>query len=94
MHMQNIKADAIELRINDTITISTVQKHKNLFYELINSTSELTIYIEDVTRIDSAGIQLLNLIKLESIRYKIKLNITPNSRLLIELLPYLCRIKP
>jgi len=72
------------LAASDELTIYTVLEQKQQFFEFLKSGKELQIDLAGVKEIDSAGIQLLMLLKQEADLRNIKLSLIQHSKAIVD----------
>lgn len=74
------------LPIVGELTIHTAAEQKDLLLDLLNSPDELEIVLSGVTELDTAGLQLLLLIKREAARVSRQLRFTAPSQVVLDVL--------
>ncbi len=86
---KKLKGGTVRYIFNNEISIKTVLAQREIVLGSLKYSKKIYLNMNRVTKIDSAGLQLLYLIKLEAKRRDIEINIGENSKLLIQLLPKL-----
>ncbi len=85
MAIQATEKDGITyLSIDDEMTIYTALELKNALVQYLKADHELQINLASVSEIDSAGLQILLLLKQESEQKHIKLSLTEHSQAVTE----------
>jgi anti-sigma B factor antagonist len=74
------------LTIEDELTIFTALDQKATLIGFLNSGDDLEVNLSKITEIDTAGLQLLVLIKREAARAGKKLNFVMHSKAVLEIL--------
>jgi ABC-type transporter Mla MlaB component len=87
--LKKLKGGTVRYIFNNEISIKTVLAQREIVLGSLKYSKKIYLNMNRVTKIDSAGLQLLYLIKLEAKRRDIEINIGENSKLLIQLLPKL-----
>jgi len=87
--LKKLKGGTVRYIFNNEISIKTVLAQREIVLGSLKHSKRISLNMNKVTKIDSAGLQLLYLIKLEAKRRDIEINIGENSKLLIQLLPKL-----
>lgn len=87
--LKKLKGGTVRYIFNNEISIKTVLAQREIVLGSLKYSKKIYLNVNRVTKIDSAGLQLLYLIKLEAKRRDIEINIGENSKLLIQLLPKL-----
>lgn len=85
--LKKLKGGAVRYLFNNEISIKTVLAQREIVLGSLMYSKSISLNMSKVTKIDSAGLQLLYLIKLEAKRRDIEVNIGESSKLVIEVLP-------
>ena len=75
-----------QLAIDTELTIYTAAEQKPVLLNFLNSDNELELNLANVTEFDSAGLQLLILLKREALQQSKKLAFVMHSKAVIETL--------
>lgn len=78
--------DVCHLAIKDEMTIYTAAEMKNELLEHLNLSQELEISLHDVTELDSAGVQLILLLRHEARRLNKELRFVNHSLAVVDVL--------
>ena len=87
--LKKLKGGTVRYMFNNEISIKTVLVQREIVLGSLVNSKRILLNMNRVTKIDSAGLQLLFLIKLEAKRRDIEINIKQSSRLVLEVLPKL-----
>lgn len=80
------KKGVLTLHIESDMTIFTAATLKKEMMEYLTQPCECEISLSDVSKIDSAGIQLLILAKREAIRHNTPLRLTDHSQAVLDIM--------
>ena len=83
------KEGITQLVIQGEMTIYTVREQKNILEDQLKACKELQIDLSGVDEIDSAGLQLLLLMKREAAEHLLKFSLVQHSQAVIEVLELL-----
>ncbi len=86
---KKLKDGTIKYIFHNEISINTVLGQREIVFGSLMSLKKISLNMDRVTKIDSAGLQLLYLIKLEAKKRDIEIDIGESSKLVIEVLPKL-----
>lgn len=76
----------IRLVVQDEMTIYNVLEHKNTLFSSLKADQELQLDLSEVSEIDSAGMQLLIMLKKQATIINTQLSIVDHSQAVIEVL--------
>lgn len=74
------------LAIEDELTIFTAAEQKQRLFEFLHSGDDLEINLSKIPEVDTAGLQLLILLKREAAQTQKKLRFTMHSKAVLEIL--------